>query len=91
MQEKEKQHRTNTVTVKGMVVPRQWDEHFRVTEVLIACKDEREILVENFNSLPNLLSLSRAEAVFTGVVRKEHGVESMVVESFTPVENNIQG
>jgi len=62
-----------------------------VTEVLIACKDEREILVENFESLPSLLSLSRAEAVFTGVVRKECGVESMVVESFAPVENNIPG
>lgn len=86
----EKQHR-QTVTVRGMVVPQQWDDQFRVTEVLIACKDEREIHVENFKSLPSLLSLSRAEAVFTGVVRKERGVESMIVESFAPVETNIPG
>lgn len=89
--QQEKRHQNNTVTVMGIVVPRQWDEQFHVTEVLIACKDEREILVENFESLPSLLSLSRAEAVFTGVVRKERGVESMVVESFAPVENNIPG
>lgn len=87
----EKQHRPHTVTVRGMVVPQQWDEQFRVTEVLIACKDEREILVENFKSLPSLLSLSRNEAMFTGVVRKERGVESMIVESFTPIETNISG
>ena len=75
-----------------MVLPQQWDEQFRVTEVLIACKDEREIRVENFENLPNLLSLSRAEAVFTGVIRTIEGVESMLVESFfffTPIENTI--
>jgi len=88
---KEKQHRPHTVTVRGMVVPQQWDDQYRVTEVLIACKDEREILVENFKSLPSLLSLSRNEAMFTGVVRKERGVESMIVESFTPIETNISG
>ncbi len=87
----EKRHQQDTVIVRGTLVPRQWDKQFRVTEVLIACKDEREILVENFKSLPNLLSLSRTEAIFTGVVRKECGVESMVVESFAPVENNISG
>ncbi|WP_316897615.1 hypothetical protein [Pseudodesulfovibrio indicus] len=87
----DKQHRPNTVTVRGMVVPQQWDDQYRVTEVLIACKDEREILVENFKSLPSLLSLSRNEAMFTGVVRKEQGVESMIVESFTPIETNISG
>lgn len=87
----DKHHRPHTVTVRGMVVPQQWDDQFRVTEVLIACKDEREILVENFNSLPSLLSLSRNEAMFTGVVRKERGVESMIVESFTPIETNISG
>ncbi|MCJ2164563.1 MULTISPECIES: hypothetical protein [unclassified Pseudodesulfovibrio] len=89
MPHKQDQQKNTTETIRGMVLPQQWDEQFRVTEVLIACKDEREIRVENFENLPNLLSLSRAEAVFTGVIRTKEGVESMIVESFTPIENTI--
>ena len=87
----EQKQRQRTETIRGMVLPRQWDDQFRVTEVLIACKDEREIRVENFAHLPSLLSLSRAEAVFTGVIKNQEGVESMIVESFTPIETTLQG
>ena len=91
MTQEHEQHGQTTETIRGMVLPQQWDDSFRVTEVLIACKDEREIRVENFEHLPNLLSLSRAEAVFTGVVQKKEGVESMIVESFAPIETPISG
>lgn len=89
-QEHEQQQQTME-TIRGMVLPQQWDEQFRVTEVMIACKDEREIHIENLEHLPTLLSLSRTEAVFTGVVRKKRGMESMIVETFTPIENHISG
>jgi hypothetical protein len=74
-------------TVRGVVVPEQWDDQYRVTEVLIACKGERELLVENLDSFPALLSFTRTEAVFTGTVRQRGSAESIVVESVSPVDD----
>ena len=72
--------------IRGVVVPEQWDDQFRITEVLIACKGEREILVENLDTFPALLSFTQTEAVFTGVVQRRGSAESIVVESVSPVD-----
>ena len=74
-------------TIRGVVVPEQWDDQFRVTKVLIACKGERELLVENLDAFPALLSYARTEAVFTGTVRRRGTAESIVVESVSPVDS----
>ena len=73
-------------TVRGVVVPEQWDDQFRVTEVLIACKGERELLVENLESFPSLLSYARTEALFTGTVRRRGSAESIEIDSVSPVD-----
>ncbi|QGY39545.1 hypothetical protein GM415_05235 [Pseudodesulfovibrio cashew] len=72
-------------TIRGVVVPEQWDDQFRVTEVHIACEGEREVRVENLDRFPVLLSLSQTEAVFTGSVLRSDMGESIIVESFTPL------
>ncbi len=84
-------HPTDTLsdrkeTIRGVVVPEQWDDQFRVTEVLIACKGEREILVENLDSFPTLLSFTQTEAVFTGTVRQQGATEFIVVESVSLID-----
>ncbi|KAB1442869.1 hypothetical protein F8A88_00915 [Pseudodesulfovibrio senegalensis] len=83
-----KSENQNTVTVRGTVIPSQWDDRFEVTGVLIACRDERELRVTNLDCFPALKKLTRKEADFTGVVQKNGPVESIVLDNFTPVESD---
>lgn len=76
----------NRETIRGVVVPEQWDDQFHVTDILIACQDEREVRVENPATFPDLLALSRTEAIVTGLVKRIGLIESMVVESFSAVD-----
>lgn len=73
-------------TISGFIVPMQWDEQFRVTEILIACEAERDVQVANLHTFPTLVSLARRRASITGTVRKVGGIETIHVESFTPME-----
>ncbi|MFH1913807.1 MAG: hypothetical protein ABIK45_06000 [Pseudomonadota bacterium] len=73
-------------TISGFIVPMQWDDQFRVTEVLIACEAERDVQVANLHTFPALLSLTRTRASVTGTVRRVGNVETIHVESFTLVE-----
>lgn len=72
---------TSRKTIRGMVVPAQWDDRFKVIGVLVACRDEREIRVENLESFPILRSLEQQEALFTGLIRESEGRESILIES----------
>ncbi len=78
-------------TINGFIVPMQWDEHFRVTEILIACEAERDVQVANLPTFPTLISLARKRASITGTVRKIGGIETIHVESFTPMETGESG
>lgn len=73
-------------TIRGMVLPAQWNDRYEVTGILVACRDERELRVENLECFPALRTLSQKEAVFTGLIQKKDGVESIILESFTPIE-----
>lgn len=72
-------------TIRGMVLPAQWNDRFEVTGILVACRDERELRVENLECFPALRTLSQQEAVFTGLIKEKDGVESIILESFTPI------
>lgn len=73
-------------TIRGMVLPAQWDDRFQVTGVLVACRDEREVRVENMEKFPDLRHCAQQEAVLTGVIRKKDGKEFILLESFRPLE-----
>jgi hypothetical protein len=73
-------------TISGFIVPRQWDEHFRVTEILIACDAERDVQVVNLKAFPTLVTLARKRASVTGTIRKIGTIETIHVESFTPMD-----
>ncbi len=64
-----------------MVVPAQWNKRFQVTGVLVACRDEREVRVENLENFPILRTLEQQEALFTGLVRENEGGESIFIEN----------
>ena len=74
-------------TIRGMALPAQWNARFEVTGILVACRDERELRVENLESFPELRAFSQKEAFFTGVINQKDGMESILLESFTLIEN----
>lgn len=73
-------------TIRGVVVPGEWDNRFQVTALLIACKGEREIRVENLDRFPDLLAMARQEAIITGTISKNGPTESIVVEHISSLE-----
>ncbi|WP_319763728.1 hypothetical protein [Maridesulfovibrio sp.] len=77
--------RNNLSTIRGTVLPAQWNARFEITGILIACRDEREVRVGNFECFPTLRNFSQQEAIFTGFIENKDGVESILLESFKPI------
>ncbi|BDQ35042.1 hypothetical protein [Pseudodesulfovibrio portus] len=67
-------------TLRGVIVPSQWDNEFRVTGMLIACPGEREVRVANLEAFPMLHLLERTEVELTGTVRKDGIAETIHID-----------
>ncbi|MEF2231172.1 MAG: hypothetical protein V3571_09610 [Pseudodesulfovibrio sp.] len=83
-------HRPDTThplkeTIRGVVVPAQWDDQYHVTDILIACLGEREVRVGNLEAFPVLRTLERTEVRLTGTVKRDGDVETIHVESVAPL------
>lgn len=83
-------HRTDAIrssreTIRGVVVPAQWDHDFQVTGLLIACPDEREVRVGNLESFPMLKNLERSEVELTGTVESDGPAETIVIDHIRPL------
>lgn len=72
-------------TIRGVVVPAQWDSEYRVTGLLIACPGEREVRVGNLDSFPMLRLLERTEVVLTGTVKKDGFSETILIDRIQPL------
>lgn len=72
-------------TIRGVVVPAQWDSEYRVTGLLIACPGEREVRVGNLDSFPMLRLLERTEVVLTGTVQKDGFSETILIDRIQPL------
>lgn len=77
--------RSSKETIRGVVVPAQWDREFRVTGFLIACPDEREVRVSNLESFPMLKLLERSEVELTGTVETDGLAETIVIDHIRPL------
>ena len=73
-------------TLRGVVVPAQWDNDFQVTDMLIACPEEREVRIGNLESFPMLKQLARNEVELTGVVTSDGAAETIMVDRIQPLE-----
>lgn len=71
--------------IRGMVVPAQWDNEFRVTGVLIACPDEREVRVVNLEAFPMLRLLERTEVELTGTILRDGIAETIHIDRIQPL------
>ena len=77
--------RPSKETIRGVVVPAQWDSEYRVTGLLIACPGEREVRVGNLDSFPMLRLLERTEVVLTGTVKKDGLAETILIDRIQPL------
>lgn len=61
----------NPVTIRGIVIPADWDEKGNVVAVAVSTYDEVEYLIENHEKERELKAVIREEVEVSGIVREE--------------------
>ena len=76
------------ITIRGLVIPADWDEDDHVTRVVIESTYEEEYLVEQNKKGEELLSFLRHKVEVTGTVRgDEFGELHINVNGFRSMED----
>jgi len=70
------------ITIRGLIIPVNWDERGKVTAIAASTFDEQEYLLEHDKTIDPLFSLIRKEVEVTGYVRQEKGKKIMTVQEF---------
>ena len=61
----------NPITIRGIVIPADWDEKGNVVAVAVSTYDEVEYLIENHESEKELKAFIREEVEVSGILREE--------------------
>ena len=61
----------NLVTIRGIVIPADWDEKGNVVAVAVSTYDEVEYLIENHEKEKELKAVIREEVEVRGILREE--------------------
>ena len=69
--DKKRKPGNNPVTIRGIVVPADWDEKGNVVAVAISTYDEVEYLIENHEKEKELRAIIREEVEVSGILREE--------------------
>lgn len=69
-------------TVRGLILPVDWDEKGNVTRVAIMAAKEEEYLVEENAGWGRLLDLIQREVEVRGVMREEASQKIIMVEDY---------
>ena len=56
-------------SIKGIVIPSDWDSNGNVISMAIATRNEEEYIIENHQKLLNLKELLRQEVVVNGSIK----------------------
>jgi hypothetical protein len=78
--------RNKMTSVRGVVVPTDWDEKGNVVGIAISSRDEIEYFVDKKGKGPELLPLIRKEVEVRGVVRVEENRKVITVRKFNIAE-----
>ncbi|MGD9320691.1 MAG: hypothetical protein PVH99_12025 [Desulfobacteraceae bacterium] len=70
------------ITIRGLIIPVNWDEMGKVTAIAASTFDEEEYMLDYNKKIDRLFSLIRKEVEVTGYVRKEKGKKIMKVQKF---------
>jgi hypothetical protein len=75
------------VTIRGILVPADWDSEGNVVKVGVFTADEDEYLIE-VRGTDQLLDLIQKEVEVTGVLREETGQKTIVLKKYRRVRKN---
>jgi len=68
-------------SIKGIVIPSDWDSNGNVISLAIATRDEEEYIIENHQKLSNLEQLLRKEVVVNGSIKYRNNYKIIKVNS----------
>ena len=68
--------------IRGVVVPRKWDENGRVVAITILTHDEDEYQVENAGRGIELKAFIRENVEVSGTVKPQDGIKVIQVKKF---------
>ena len=68
-------------SIKGIVIPSDWDSNGNVISLAIATRDEEEYIIENHQKLSNLKKLLRKEVVVNGSIKCRNNYKIINVKS----------
>lgn len=62
---------TETITIRGILIPHAWNEKGDVVALVIATYNEEKFLVSNRSMVQKLLSLLRKRVVVNGIINRQ--------------------
>ena len=68
-------------SIKGIVIPSDWDSNGNVISMAIATRNEEEYIIENHQKLLNLKELLRQEVVVNGSIKCRNNSKIINVKS----------
>ena len=68
-------------SIKGIVIPSDWDSNGNVISMAIATRNEEEYIIENHQKLLNLKELLRQEVVVNGSIKCRNNSKVINVKS----------
>ena len=87
---------TDLITIRGIIIPADWDEKGNVVAVAISTYDEVEYLIENHEKEKELKAFIREEVEVSGILKEEKnrliikGEEYRLKPSLVPARNSIK-
>lgn len=71
------------ITIRGIVIPVDWDEKGKVIAAAISAHDEDEYLIERIYKGQELLDLLRREVEVRGLVREKQNKKRISVQEYS--------
>ena len=72
----------NPVTIRGIVIPADWDEKGNVVAVAVSTYDEVECLIENHEKETELKAFIREEVEISGILKEEKNRLIMKIKEY---------
>jgi hypothetical protein len=72
----------NSITIKGLVIPVNWDERGKAVAAALSTYTEDEYLIDNDYKGRELLHLIKEEVEITGVVKETKEKKIITVEKY---------
>jgi hypothetical protein len=80
--DEKRQAGNNLVTMRGIVIPADWDEKGNVVAVALSTYDEVECLIENHEKETELKAFIREEVEISGILREEKNRLIMKIKEY---------